>query len=317
MKNISTYRLISKAVECVTGQHSKATLVQNDCLKFVKKLPDNCVDLLFSSPPYCMGKEYESSRDVTDFIEAHEALLPELIRILRPGGSLCWQVGNHVHNGIVTPLDALVYAEMLKHKEMQLRNRIIWSFSHGLHCNNRFSGRHETILWFSKGADYTFNLDAVRVPQKYPGKTHTKGPNKGKISGNPLGKNPGDVWDIPNVKANHIEKTDHPCQFPVALPQIFIRALTDKNAMVFDPFMGSGSTGVAALIEGRRFIGSEINPQYISIAENRIKNTLNGEMRIRPLHKEIYVPSPNEKVAKRPDEFPKIIDANGITLSMI
>ncbi|MCL0184432.1 site-specific DNA-methyltransferase, partial [Klebsiella pneumoniae] len=111
-----------------------------------------------------------------------------------------------------------------------------------------------------------FNLDEVRIPQKYPGKRSYKGPNKGQLSGNPIGKNPSDVWDIPNVKANHIEKTIHPCQFPVTIPQRLIKALTNKNGLVLDPFMGSGTTEVAALVEGRRFVGSEIQKSYFDIS---------------------------------------------------
>jgi adenine-specific DNA-methyltransferase len=88
---------------------------------------------------------------------------------------------------------------------LKLRNRIVWTFGHGLHCQKRFSGRHETILWFTKSDDYKFKLDPVRVPSKYPFKKYFKGPNKGRISSNPLGKNPADVWDIPNVKANRAE----------------------------------------------------------------------------------------------------------------
>lgn len=281
--------------------------VCGDSFKLIKKIPDGSIDLIFSSPPYCMGKQYEATSDVAEFIKQHATLLPELVRILRPGGSLCWQVGNHTKNGIVTPLDALVIAEMMKIPDVQLRNRVIWTVAHGLHCTNRFSGRHEAVLWYTKGENYTFNLDEVRVPQKYPGKTHAKGPNKGKLSGNPLGKNPGDVWEIPNVKANHIEKTEHPCQFPVALPQIFIRALTNDQDLVFDPFMGSASTGVAAVIEGRRFLGCEIDEGYTKIAEIRLRNSLNGTERTRAWDQEKYMPSPNCKVSRRPSHFASAI----------
>src|SRR5690606_1970695 len=128
----------------------------------------------------------------------------------------------HVQQGAVIPLDFLVHQEVAKNDTMRLRNRVIWTFNHGLHATKRFSGRHETILWYTKGPGAHFDLDSVRVPQLYPGKLHYKGPNKGKLSGNPLGKNPGDVLAIPNVKGRHVEKTEHPCQFPVALPLLFV-----------------------------------------------------------------------------------------------
>ena len=116
-----------------------------------------------------------------------------------------------------------------------MRNRIIWHFGHGLHASKRFSGRYETIIWFTKSDNYYFNIDPTRIPQKYPNKKHFKGKKRGELSCNPLGKNPSDVWDIPNVKSNHIEKTDHPCQFPVALVERFILSTTKERDIVFDP----------------------------------------------------------------------------------
>lgn len=86
--------------------------------------------------------------------------------------------------------------QIFKKQRLKLRNRIVWHFGHGLHASKRFSGRYETILWFSKTDNYIFNLDSVRVPAKYPGKRHFKGPKKGQPSGNPLGKNPSDIWEI-------------------------------------------------------------------------------------------------------------------------
>ena len=165
------------------------------------------------------------------------------------------------------------------------------------------------ILWFTKGLQTVFNLDEVRVPQKYPGKRFYKGPNKGQLSGNPMGKNPSDVWDIPNVKAKHIEKTAHPCQFPVAIPRRLIRALTNRNGLVLDPFMGSGTTGVAALIEGRRFVGSEIQKGYFDISVGRIKDASDGNAKIRE-DKPVTEPNPNAAVSKLPDEFRRIREAN-------
>jgi adenine-specific DNA-methyltransferase len=250
-----------------------------------------------------MGKAYETSIDTADFMNMHERLAPLLVRALKDGGSLCWQVGHHVHNGVVTPLDALVYAIFSKQKELLLRNRIVWTFAHGVHANRRFSGRHETILWFTKGQDYAFNLDAVRVPQKYPGKRHYKGPKKGQLSGNPLGKNPSDVWEIPNVKANHIEKTGHPCQFPVALVQRLVRALVPNEGLIADPFLGSGTTALAAALERKQFTGCEIQRAYIDIAKGRIIRHAAGHSIHRPLEQPIYEPSDSEAVAQRPSHF--------------
>ena len=132
--------------------------------------------------PYCIGKEYEKSGTIEDFIAVHKIVLPEIVRITRDGGSICWQVGYHPANRGVYPLDYPIFSILEETKKLTLRNRIIWTFGHGLHNQHRFSGRHETLLWFTKGSKYHFDLDAVRVGQKYPGKRHHKGPKKGEFS---------------------------------------------------------------------------------------------------------------------------------------
>jgi adenine-specific DNA-methyltransferase len=293
--------LIRKVVE---DQSQPAGLFHGNCVKLLENIPNGLIDLTITSPPYSMGKKYEShNNDVQDFIVAHQKLLPEIIRITKPGGSICWQSGFHVKNSRIIPLDFLIYDILKDARELQLRNRIVWTFGHGLHCQSRFSGRYETVLWYTKGSNYHFDLDAVRVPQKYPGKKYSKGPRKGKFSGNPKGKNPSDIWEIPNVKANHIEKTAHPCQFPVALVQRLVRALTPKEGLVLDPFSGVASAGVAALLENRRFIGAELDDEYINTAQERLLNTLRGIIKARPLGQKIYIPKTNEKVAIKPDHF--------------
>ena len=284
-------------------------------MDLMRKLPDKSVDLVVTSPPYCMGKAYENPHDdIETFRQQHISLFNDLYRIVKPGGNICWQVGYHVSDQCVIPLDFVVYeiftsrSENLKYPFI-LRNRIIWTFGHGLNSAKRFSGRHEMILWFTKGEQQTFNLDDVRVPQKYPGKRYYRGPHKGELSGNPLGKNPSDVWEIPNVKAKHVEKTAHPCQFPVALPQRLIRALAPPDGLVLDPFMGSGTTGVSSIIEGRRFVGSEIQKDYYDIAITRITDAINGNAKIRE-DKPVIEPNGNEAVAKLPEEFRKVREAN-------
>lgn len=290
------------------GNDNKVTLFHGDCCKLLKQLPDHSVDLVITSPPYCIGKAYENPHDdIETFKQQHLAIFDDIYRVVKPGGSICWQIGYHVSANCLIPLDYIVY-DIFTSKSQQLeypfilRNRIIWTFGHGLNSTRRFSGRHETILWFTKGENFEFNLDCVRVPQKYPGKRSYKGPNKGELSGNPLGKNPTDVWEIPNVKAQHVEKTAHPCQFPVAIPQRLIRALTDDNALILDPFMGSGTTGVAAIVENRRFVGAELLSSYYNIAIERITDAINGKAKIRN-DIPVLAPNPNTAVAKLPEEF--------------
>lgn len=285
-------------------RHGEWPLVfKGDCLELLRSLPENSIALTITSPPYCMGKEYEKSYSIDDFVAAHRLVLPQITRVTRAGGSICWQVGYHVEGGCCEPLDYLVFDILRNVSEIKLRNRIIWTFGHGLHSKKRFSGRHETILWFTKGGDHYFDLDAVRVPQKYPGKRHYKGIHRGEFSGNPKGKNPSDVWDIPNVKANHVEKVGHPCQFPVGLADRLIRALCPKDGVVLDPYMGSCSTGVAAIANGRRFVGSETEDKYIRIARHRLLLACEGKARFRPVDQPVHIPREHEAVAQRPAHF--------------
>jgi len=279
-------------------------LHHGDCMDLLRQLPDGSVDLVVTSPPYCMGKSYEKTRDLGVFLAQHKTLFPEIFRVVKQGGSICWQVGNHVDDGEVAPLDYYVFRLAQEHPELKLRNRIVWTFGHGLNCRQRFSGRHEIVLWFTKGDGYHFDLDPVRVKQKYPGKRGYKGKNKGKFTGNPLGKNPSDVWDIPNVKGKHPEKTSHPCQFPVALAQRLILALTKKGDVVLDPFTGSGSAGIAALVEGRNFIGAELDSSFHLLAWQRLRKAIEGTIRFRSHNRPIHVPGPNEKVAQDPFVIP-------------
>jgi len=273
-----------------------------DALRFLKALEPESVDLIMTSPPYCIGKAYDISRSSAGLREEVKRVMPEFLRVLKPGGNLCWQVGNHVGGSSILPLDAVIIALLEDEKDLLLRNRIIWTFGHGTHATKRFSGRHETIVWYSKGQHSYFNLDAVRVPQKYPGKRHYKGPSVGQLSGNPLGKNPGDVWDIPNVKAKHIEKTSHPCQFPIALANRLILALSPASGVVVDPYLGSGTTAVASLLCGRSFRGSEKEAEYIDICQTRIKELISGNPKVRE-DKPVRKPQEGEAVSIMPSHF--------------
>ncbi len=297
------YKRAASAWESIVETDHGVALFNGDCRRLLAALPDASVSLVVTSPPYCMGKEYEAGNSIEDFITAHDEILPEIERVLRPGGSMCWQVGYHVKHNVLVPLDYLVYDSVRKlARPLTMRNRIVWHFGHGQHCEKRFSGRHETLLWFTKGNDYDFDVDPIRVKQKYPGKRASRGPKQGEFSGNPLGKNPSDVWDIPNVKSNHVEKTAHPCQFPVELVRRLVLSLSLEGGVVLDPFAGAGTTGVAALREGRRFIGAELREDYARIARDRLQQTLNGTVSVRP-DREVYMPSKNSAVARRPEHF--------------
>lgn len=293
---------------------AEIVLAEGDCYDSLRQLPDNCIQLIVTSPPYNLGKEYEKSSNLEEYLSSFNPIIDEMFRVLSDNGSLCWQVGNYVKNKEVFPLDIFFYS-LFSSRGLRLRNRIIWHFAHGLHSTKRFSGRYEVILWFTKSDEYVFNLDAVRVPSKYPGKRHFKGPNKGLPSGNPLGKNPSDIWsviqrdwdvgiwDIPNVKSNHPEKTSHPCQFPIEIVERCVLAFTSPGSWVLDPFCGSGTSLLASIVHGRRAMGCEKEPEYIEISTNRIYDYLSGNMKYRPLGKPIHEPSGKEKAVQKPKEW--------------
>ena len=262
----------------------------SDNLAFMVNLPADFCKLIVTSPPYNLGKEYEARTGLDDYLQLQEQVIAECVRLLHPQGSLCWQVGNYVQNGEIIPLDAALYP-IFRQLGLKLRNRIIWHFGHGLHCSRRLSGRYETINWWTLGDDYTWNLDPIRVPSKYPTKRYFKGPNKGQLSGNPKGKNPSDVWQFPNVKSNHPEKTSHPCQFPVELVERLVLSMTNEGDVVFDPYMGVGSSVIAALKHSRVGYGCDNVPEYVTIAQQRIAALKRGELRTRPMGKPIYNPA--------------------------
>ena len=283
---------------------AETAVFQMDAGRFLDELPRREVfDLIVTSPPYNIGKAYETEMPLCEYISWQRDIVTKLYPLLKETGSICWQTGSYVKKGAIRPLD-IELAPLFYDLGLRLRNRIVWRYGHGLHCKHRFSGRYETVLWFTKSEDYTFNLDAVRIPAKYPGKRSFRGKDRGQLSGNPLGKNPEDVWDIPNVTGNHVEKTAHPCQFPVGLVERLVLALTNEGGLVFDPFAGSASTGVAALLHGRRFWGCEIREDYAEIGKDRLEKTLSGEIRYRPHDKPIYDGS-GSALAQIPAEWKK------------
>jgi adenine-specific DNA-methyltransferase len=287
--------------DILSSQKTRYLIWSGDVEKYLDQLPRKPLfDLVVTSPPYNIGKDYEEPLELKEYRNWQNRVIRKIVARLKETGSFCWQVGNHLSRqksgdrGTIYPLDFLFHPLFRRHG-LILRNRIIWRFGHGLHCKYRFSGRYEVLLWYTRGDKYKFCLDRVRIPSKYPGKRHYKGPNIGKYSGNPRGKNPEDVWDfpddvwsVPNVKSNHVEKTTHPCQFPVGLIQRLVLALTEENDLVFDPFAGVGSAGVAAAIENRRFWGCEISNAYAQTAAQRINEALAGHAKFRPYDKPIY-----------------------------
>lgn len=304
--------LVTSDATAFAGQKPDCGLFQGRCEDLLAALPEKPIfDLVVTSPPYNIGKPYEQTVELEEYKATQKSVIGALVKRLKPTASLCWQVGNYVlssknNRGSIYPLDFLFHP-MFEEFGLVLRNRIVWRFGHGLHCKHRFSGRYEVILWYTKPNEYHFDLDAVRVRPKYPGKRHYKGPNVGKLSSNPHGKNPDDIWeepcdrmqagwenlwdgfwDIPNVKSNHIEKRSHPCQFPVGLVERLVKALTPTGGLVFDPYAGAASAGVAAIMNKRKFWGSEMVSEYVRVGREWLTDAVNGKAKYRPHDQPIY-----------------------------
>lgn len=313
---LSMNTLFGESIQLDEKYHpeSKFVLFRGNVDDYLEDVPDGLVRLIITSPPYNIGKAYEHRVGIDEYLERQKNVISQLYRVLAPDGSICWQVGNYVDNGEIYPLDVFYYP-IFKYLGMKLRNRIVWHFGHGLHAKKRFSGRYETLLWFTKTDEYTFNLDDVRIPSKYPGKRHYKGAKKGQLSGNPKGKNPSDIWllmkeewesglwEIPNVKSNHPEKTIHPAQFPIELAERCVLAMSNPGDWVLDPYAGVGSTLIAAIKHDRRAMGCEKEQDYVDIARQRFQQYTSGTLKMRPLGKRVYQPTGREKIAQYPEEW--------------
>ncbi len=241
--------------------------VKSDVLDFLDGIPDNAVNLVLTSCPYNMGRNYGDcpGADRLRFTYFHGFLMQvisEIARILTPGGTLFLNLGaTRDWQGNLMPLDILLF-ESTRTAGLTFQSRIIWTIPHGLTPKRRLSERHETVLVCSKGEQQVFNPSAARVPQKEPHKRAFKGPRKGQLSGHPLGAHPSNVWHIPNVGHNHRDKvhmtTSHPAPFPVELAKRGILLYTMPGQLVCDPFSGSGTTNFAAIESGRAFVGADL-----------------------------------------------------------
>ena len=241
-----------------------------NCVDAMQALPDNFIHLTVTSPPYNIGKEYEKPMPLESFVKWCEVWLNQIYRITSDDGAL-WlnlgytQIPNHAK---AIPLPYLLWNK----SPFYLIQEIIWNYGAGVAGRNFFSPRNEKFLWYVKNeAQYIFNLDDIRDPNvKYPNQK-----KNGKLKVNPLGKNPTDVWQFPKVTSGKNraskERTEHPAQFPVAVIERIIKASTHEGNIVFDPFMGSGTTAVVASTLKRPTVGFEIREDYCEIAAMRIE----------------------------------------------
>ncbi len=267
------------------------SIICNETLATLQKMPSNSIDLVLTSPPYFLDKEYEDDKTFQGYLAKQTEIIKECNRVLKPTGSIYWNVAQTVNDNEILPLGAMFYTifkNVAKVGNFYMKNWIIWHFEGGINCKNRLSGRYENLLWFVKNKEnYTFNLDEIRIPSKWQ--------LLGDKRCNPLGKNPTDFWVFENETEKELafldsensiyeihrisnnnkkEKTNHPCQFPEKLVERVIKSATNKGDVVLDIFNGSGTTCKVANDLERNWIGIDKEEKYCKVAKLRIENNL-------------------------------------------
>ncbi|MBN9524797.1 MAG: site-specific DNA-methyltransferase [Alphaproteobacteria bacterium] len=235
-------------------------LVAGDAAAVLGGLPDASVDLIVADPPYNLGKHYGNNidrREAADYAAFTRAWTGQAARVLKPQGTLYSFMGMR--------FIARLYLMLEEELGLAPNGWITWHYTQGMGRTRGFSPRHEDILCFVKGHDYHFDIDAVRVPQKYFRKRN-----------NMAGANPGDVWTFSHVHYCAGERTRHPTQKPEALIERLVRASSKPGDMIVDPFVGSGTTARVAQVLGRRCLGIDINPDYVEMSRHRLLQPFEG-----------------------------------------
>lgn len=252
-------------------EDSDVLLYHGDCIELLARLPEACVDLTVTSPPYNIGKEYEELRSIDSYVSWCENWMKYIYTATRRSGAFWLNVGYFEvpDKGLAVPIAYYLWDK----SAFYMIQEVVWNYGAGVACKKRLSPRNEKLIWYVKDRqDFTFNLDDIRDPDvKYPNQK-----KNGKLKCNPHGKNPSDVWQIPKVtsgsKRSSRERMPHPAQFPVELVSRVVLASSNADEVVLDPFMGSGSTAEVALRTGRKAVGFEIKESYLELSAKRLAN---------------------------------------------
>lgn len=228
------------------------------------------IDLTVTSPPYNIGKEYEEILTIDEYIEWSQTWMDLVYKNTSPTGSFWLNIGYMPikNKGKAVPLSYLLWDK----NNFFMIQELVWNYGAGVAARKSLSPRNEKVIWYVKNSqNYTFNLDEIRDPNvKYPNQK-----KNGKIRVNPLGKNPSDVWQIPKVTSgknrSSKERVNHPAQTPIELFKRIILASSNKNDLILDPFIGSGTTAVIAKNLNRYCIGFDLNSDYLDTTIKRIK----------------------------------------------
>ena len=245
------------------------------CTDLLEKLGkcETFIDLVVTSPPYNIGKEYEINLDIQEYVDWCSRWM-NLLHISTRDKSSFWLNLGYFEvpgKGLCVPIPYLLWDK----SDYFFLQELVWQYGAGVQTKKRLSPRNEKWLFYVKDPDqYIFNLNKIRNPNvKYPNQK-----KNGKFRCNPLGKNPSDVWEVPKVTTGNSraskERVDHPAQFPLAIIEKLIKVSSDPLNVVYDPFSGSGTTGVASHAFNRIYIGTEIDTGYCKVAIDRFERYL-------------------------------------------
>lgn len=265
-----------ETLESGTKIKSNVTLLQGDCLELMPNIPDKSIDMVLTSPPYDNLRTYNGSLEWGEHI--WKPVIKDLFRIIKDGGVVVWVVGDATINGSETGTS---FRQALYFKEIGFNvETMIWEKTgNGCLGSNRFYGQNfEYMFILTKGAPKTTNLIFDRENKVKRGNVKVNGgldkTGKGKdriIERKPFGKR-NNIWRFDTQK-----NSEHPAPFTEKLAHDHIISWSNEGDTVLDPFMGSGTTGVACVNLGRNFIGMEKEPEYFEIAKNRIESLKNSE----------------------------------------
>lgn len=239
---------------------------QGNALDLFKSINDNSVDLIVADPPYNLNKDYGNKSDsmsFEDYIQFTKDWIKEAQRVLNPTGTIYVFMGFR--------FISYLYQIMEKDYNLNFNNWICWFYTQGIGKKKGFSPRHDDILMFTKSEKFTFNLDDIRVPQKFYRSVN-----------NMRGANPGDVWEFSHVHYCQENRQNHPTQKPEGLIERMVLASSNEGDLVLDPFSGSGTTLRVCQQLGRNCIGFELNPEYVEMNKNRLSQKFTGFDSIDP-----------------------------------
>ena len=235
-------------------------VIQGDCVEKLKSIKDCSIDLIVADPPYNIGKDYGNKSDkqqFEDYISFTKQWLKECHRVLKEEGTIYVFIGFRYIS--------YLYQILEKDLNMNFVNWISWHYTQGVGKTKGFSPRHDDILMFSKSDRFTFNLDNIRIPQKFYRRIN-----------NMRGANPGDVWEVSHIHYCQKNRQPHPTQKPEALIERMVLASSNENDIVLDPFSGSGTTLRVCQQLNRNAIGIELNSEYVKQIKERLEEKFEG-----------------------------------------